>query len=351
MATNTQMMKNINEYFTAFVARLIENNDCEWGDDEERTLMDAWNDEENQKKLSEIIKTPKAKTTKTSEKKAKDPNKPKRGKSAYLFFCEEMRPQVKASLGEGAKTTEVTKELGARWKRLMASTNKADKKRVAGFDAKAAEDKQRYEDEMSNYEPPSEEELEQMEAEKKGKKSGGKKTSGKTKDKNAPKRPKSAYLFYCQDNRPEVKESLGDEAKPSDVTARLGEMWNDLKNDEDRADELAQYTQQAADDKKRYEDEMADYVPSDESGDEKADKPKKSSGKKSSDKKSSDKKTSGKKKYNAYTFYASLERPCVKEEFPDMSATEVTKELARRWKELCAESKEAWKQRATEASE
>ena len=345
----------MNEYFAAFVAQLIENNDHEWGDDEERTIMDAWNDEENQKKLSEIIKTPKAKTSKTSEKKAKDPNKPKRGKSAYLFFCEEERPKVKKSLGDGVKTTEVTKELGSRWKLLSASTKKADKKRVADFEAKAAEDKKRYEDEMSNYEPPSDEELEQMEAEKKAKKTGGKKgsgkSSGKKKDKDAPKRPKSAYLFFCQDNRPDVKESLGDDAKPSDVTARLGEMWNELKTDEDREEELAQYTQQAADDKKRYEDEMADYVPSDESEDEKAEKPKKTSNKKTSDKKSSSKKTSGKKKYNAYTFYASHERPCVKEEFPDMSATEVTKELARRWKQISEESKEAWKQRAAEASE
>jgi len=352
MATNTQMMKNINEYFAAFVGKVIEDNEWEWGDDEMKTLLDAWNEEENQKGLANITKT---KTTKTSEKKMKDPNKPKRGKSAYLFFCEEERSKVKASLGEGAKTTEVTKELGARWKLLSASTKKDDKKRVTEFEAKAAVDKKRYEDEMAVYDSPSEEELEQMAAEKKGKKSGGKKSggkkrTGKTKDKNAPKRPKSAYLFFCQDKRPEAKESLGDGVKPSDVAARLGEMWNELKQDEDREDELAQYTQQAADDKKRYEDEIADYEPSDESEeDEKPEKPKKASGKKSSDKKPSGKKASG-KKYNAYTFYASMERPCVKEEFPDMSATEVTKELARRWKQISEESKESWKQRAAEAT-
>jgi hypothetical protein len=344
------MMKNINEYFAAFVGKVIQDNEWEWGDDEMKTLLDAWNEEENQKGLANLTKT--TKTTKTSEKKMKDPNKPKRGKSAYLFFCEEERPKVKASMGEGAKTTEVTKELGARWKLLSASTKKDDKKRVTEFEAKAAVDKKRYEDEMAVYDSPSEEELEQMAAEKKGKKSGGKKRTGKTKDKNVPKRPKSAYLFFCQDKRPEAKESLGDGVKPSDVAVRLGEMWNELKQDEDREDELAQYTQQAADDKKRYEDEIADYEPSDESEeDEKPEKPKKASGKKSSDKKASGKKASGKKKYNAYTFYASMERPCVKEEFPDMSATEVTKELARRWKQISEESKESWKQRAAEASE
>merc|ERR1712200_27607 len=94
-------------------------------------------------KASPLKKVAKGKVEKKEKKvKAKkDPNAPKRGLSAFMFFAKEERPKVlkdNPSFG----VPEVGKELGARWGKL------ADKKK---FEALAAKDKSRYEAEMKKY--------------------------------------------------------------------------------------------------------------------------------------------------------------------------------------------------------
>ncbi|KAF3911748.1 hypothetical protein AA313_de0205719 [Arthrobotrys entomopaga] len=83
-----------------------------------------------------------AKTTRTGKKK-KDPNAPKRGLSAYMFFANEQRENVRSE-NPGIAFGQVGKVLGERWKAL------SDKQR-APYEAKAAADKQRYEDEKKAY--------------------------------------------------------------------------------------------------------------------------------------------------------------------------------------------------------
>jgi hypothetical protein len=396
------MMKNINEYFAAFVNKVAEETDS--GENVDITdLIGYWNEEENQKEFAKLVKLVKTKSAKSSEKKMKDPNKPKRGKSAYIFFCQEMRPKVKTTMPSDAKAPDVTARLGELWQKLKGSTKASDKKKVKEYEAQAADDKKRYDDEMSGYERPSDEELEQMAAEKKtGRKSSGKKGSAKSKrDPNKPKKNKSAYLFFCQDKRATVKESLGDDAKNTEIVARLGELWNELKeeskNDDELKEHLDAYLEQAAEDKKRYVEEMANYEPSDESEDEKpvkkpAKKPAKKAAKKVveeeeeedpdatqpmaeevveeevveeevveeekpkrklpkfvTEKKSSEKKSV--KKLSAYTHFCQEHRAQVKEENPDFKATEVTKALSNMWKELDEEEKAEWKESAEAATQ
>lgn len=64
-------------------------------------------------------------------------------------------------------------------------------------------------------------------------------------DPNAPKRGKSAYMFWLADNRPRL-------TKPGmsvvDVTKAAGEEWKTVS-----AQEKAKYEKMAAEDKKRYE--------------------------------------------------------------------------------------------------
>ena len=89
------------------------------------------------------------------EKEKRDPdqslyNAPKRGKSAYIFFCAEERPKIKEANPDW-KATEVTYELGARWKKLVASKKKDDVARVAKLNKKASDDKARYLNEMEAY--------------------------------------------------------------------------------------------------------------------------------------------------------------------------------------------------------
>ena len=184
--------------------------------------------------------------------KVKDPAAPKRGKSAYIFFCAAKRSDAKDKLGEDASLPEISKMLGSLWSKFKVSTKQADKKELAGFEAEAANDKLRYDNEMSSYVRPSDDELS-----KKGKKA--------KKDPNAPKRGKSGYIFFCSANRSDVKEELGEDAKTTEITSRLGELWTELKNDESRAEELASYLKMATDDKDRYVSEKADYTSNDSS--------------------------------------------------------------------------------------
>ena len=189
--------------------------------------------------------------------KVKDPDAPKRGKSAYIFFCAAFRKKVTDEIGSDATLAQVSKELGLRWGKLKESKKPADVKTFGVFNTEAATDKIRYQGEMENYVRPSDDEL--MTTSKKGKK--GKKAK---KDPNAPKRGKSAYIFFCSAKRPEVKEELGEDTKTTEITSRLGELWNELKADESRVDDMAVYEKLAADDKERYISEKEDYV-SDES--------------------------------------------------------------------------------------
>ena len=184
--------------------------------------------------------------------KVKDPAAPKRGKSAYIFFCAAKRSDAKDKLGEDASLPEISKMLGSLWSKFKVSTKQADKKELAGFEAEAANDKLRYDNEMSSYVRPSDDELS-----KKGKKA--------KKDPNAPKRGKSGYIFFCSANRLDVKEELGEDAKTTEITSRLGELWTELKNDESRGEELASYLKMATDDKDRYVSEKADYTSNDSS--------------------------------------------------------------------------------------
>jgi hypothetical protein len=88
-------------------------------------------------------KAPKRAVKARSEKKKKDPNAPKRGLSAYMFFANEQRENVREE-NPGITFGQVGKVLGERWKALN------DKQR-APYEAKAAQDKKRYEDEKASY--------------------------------------------------------------------------------------------------------------------------------------------------------------------------------------------------------
>lgn len=77
------------------------------------------------------------------KRKKKDPNAPKRPLSAFFLFCQDERPAVKAvypnySVGEAAK------ELGERWNKVSAEVK-------SKYEAKAAQDKARYDRELTNY--------------------------------------------------------------------------------------------------------------------------------------------------------------------------------------------------------
>lgn len=86
----------------------------------------------------------KADVTKKTRRK-KDPNLPKRAKSAYLYFSIEKRNEVLAEFPQlASKVAEVASILGKRW------ANASDKEK-AKYIALAEADKRRYNSEMADY--------------------------------------------------------------------------------------------------------------------------------------------------------------------------------------------------------
>jgi len=85
----------------------------------------------------------KRKTKETKVKRKKDPNAPKRGLSAYMFFANDNREKVRTD-NPGITFGEVGKLLGEKWKELT------DKEKLP-YEAKAKTDKERYESEKARY--------------------------------------------------------------------------------------------------------------------------------------------------------------------------------------------------------
>jgi len=113
---------------------------------------------------------------------------------------------------------------------------------------------------------------------KKSPKKGQKRKSKKKKDVNAPKKPTSGYFFFAAKRRADFineKSTL----KMLDKSKQIASDWKEL-SEKDREPYLAK----AAQDKKRYEKEKANYTPPDNGSDSSSDDgPKKKKSKKTKD--------------------------------------------------------------------
>ncbi len=121
------------------------------------------------------------KTAKRRVAKEKDENAPKKGLSAYIFFCQDERPKAKA---DGVEGKDLMKECGERW----AKVSEKDKKK---YEDMAAKDKERYERECEEAGISKEKSKSKTEA-KDGKKSVGKKTEKVEKSKKADDKKKKS---------------------------------------------------------------------------------------------------------------------------------------------------------------
>jgi hypothetical protein len=161
----------------------------------------------------------------------------------------------------------------------------------------------------------------------------------KLKDKNAPKRPASSYMFYSNAERSRVRAE-NPKMKLTEISKILGAGWKQL-------DEKGRkpYVKLAEKDKKRYETEMKTYVrPSDEELlEQKENKRRRSTG--DGTKKTRKKKQAGAPKgaISAFLFFSKDMRQEVKERMNDSTAAEVSKELGRMWKEEYKGSEEGKK--------
>jgi len=365
--TQTKNMTLINDMFTAFMERAVDEGGplAEWDEQVATDFMAFWFHDDNQKAFSKVLGSMKT-TVRKSKKSDDDTPKPRRPKSAYLFFCKEKRSEVVEKMTEendGTKPApkEVLSGLGAAWKELKASSNCKDKQLLARFEKMASDDKD--ECHRENGTSPDEK----------------KKNDGK------PKRAKSAYLFFCQEHRAEVKQELEDEngekPSPKDVTAELGRKWNELKGSKKKADkeEMAKYESMRDEDKTRYDSEKEAFEKSSEVETDSADDSVESLvsvltestkpvdiaadfknpdyvriGASSPENKAVEKKPGHKRptvKVTGYSLYAKEMREEVKEENPEAKAAEITKILSGMWKELDEAEQEEFKERAKTLNE
>ena len=98
-----------------------------------------------QKESAASKKKVKAKTKKFKKAMAADKNKPKKGKSAYIYFGIEQRANIVAANPE-AKNTEIMALVGVEWGKLT------DEQKVP-YETNSTKDKERYTKEMETYVP------------------------------------------------------------------------------------------------------------------------------------------------------------------------------------------------------
>ena len=199
-------------FFNDFVVDFLKND----------STVEDWNSEDNQSKLKKFFKKNVTKEKVSKSRKKKDPSAPKKGKSAYMFFCLEKRQSV---MDEGFRKGDILKELGARWNDLKISTSKKDKELLVHLSKLSSEDKVRYEEEKETYTPSKVSESESESPTPVHKAKGVKKG-------------KNAYHIFCAENRASLKEEYGDTKSPKEITEILSKKWKEFKSDPSNAEEL-----------------------------------------------------------------------------------------------------------------
>jgi len=164
-------------------------------------------------------------------------------------------------------------------------------------------------------------------------------TKKKKKDPNAPKNPKSSYMYFSSAKRDEIKAANPD-ATFGQIGKLLGEEWKKMSDDD-----KVEFEEMAEEDKKRYQKEMEDYTPP--SDDDDSD----DGGGKKTAKRAKKDPNAPKRPMNAYMLYANSVREQVREENPDLSMGEVTKEISQKYKSLDEDEMAKWKGKADEAKE
>jgi len=285
---------------------------------------------------------PKSKKLKTKEtpakkggKKKKDPNAPKNAMSAYLLYSIATRAKVKED-NPDASFGDLARLISANFKALT------DEQR-AKWDRKAAADKERYTEEMSNYDAPPAADDEDDDDDAPSSKKAKKDASGEAKkDPNAPKKAKSGYNYFMSETRTKLKEENPD-ATFGDLTRMVASAYKALD-----ADDKERYESMARADKKRYVGEMDGYSPKKGSKEDVMAKNKK--GAKGKEKKEKDP-NAPKGATTSFFYFMKDARVTAKKENPDMKASEMSKLLGEKFKNLSEEEKSKYERKAKKDKE
>ena len=174
------------------------------------------------------------KKTKGSRMK-KDPNAPKKARSAYIVFSTAVGKIVRQE-NPAMSQPDVMREVSRRWNQEI------DKSK---YEEEAAADKERYKEEMESYSPPpAQSGYDGTQTKGKGK---------KFKDPNAPKKPLTAYIIFSIDEGKKVREANPSMSTP-EVMKQIGQNWAELGTEDKR-----RYEEKAAADKARFAGEQEAY--------------------------------------------------------------------------------------------
>jgi len=217
---NYSTYESINE----FIIEFLKNNS------ESKKLIQSWNEKSNQKEFKTLVVKFK------NVKKSKDPNAPKASKSAYAFFCQDKRQEVKEK-NLGIEASEMFTFFSQEWKALKEKKDKKSLSKIKAYEEMASKDKARYTMEMEDYEPSE----------------GYEKKEKKVKV----QKPRSAYLIYSAENREQIKKSLPEDQNSStEIMKEIGRKWNELKekvssNNKKAIEEMKRYEEIAKEEKER----------------------------------------------------------------------------------------------------
>merc|ERR1711997_1069994 len=125
--------------------------------------------------------------------------------SAYTFFGSEVGAEIRAD-NKGISLSEVSKEVSKRWKEVDEVTKQR-------FEALAVSDKNRFEQEMKDYKPPTP------------------KSAKKQKDPNAPRGRMYSYMFFCNEMRPKIWKEQP-ELKMTELAQKISALWKELGDDQ-----------------------------------------------------------------------------------------------------------------------
>lgn len=153
--------------------------------------------------------------SKNKKKRRRDPARPKRAMTPFLYYACEQRQILKAS-GEKLTLPEQSRRIAALWQTV---TDKSI------YIAKSQTDRERYAAEMRDYTPPT-----------------------------RIKRPRSSYAFFMRD----VRQTLADkhpDKNPRELMVEIAAAWRAASGEQ-----REHYGGLAEADKKRYEDEKSAEV-------------------------------------------------------------------------------------------
>lgn len=326
---------------------------------------------------------------------------PARPQRAFQFFAAKFREQVKQKLPSPTMNA-VNVELKKMWDECPEEEKEPyvvkENEALAYYEQeKAKYEAKRQEVERTNramkalYEDTKKEaalKFFEDEMAKRSEKSGATAAKSGILQLEKPKQPRSAWNFYVMQRRAELRSESGPQPTLKDLNTGLSESWNKLQKSKKKADKnlLQSIHEQAAADRKRYEEEMTVYnarvsemrrkadqefaemekvalqqYAEKESQEEMVQEGKKAQADKQKAMKEEKKLARLQKKAekeakaampkaprSAYNFFVMKNRSGVQEECPRMKATEIMAELGARWKAISEEDKEQYAQLATD---